>query len=95
VNRSLDGFGGLIISLSMCGSKENALLWMGEIQRNCLNAFRCSKGWRSWRKLCRCNPDATGRNLTGYDALTFWVTQTATLNEVGFGNSFGEIINIW
>jgi hypothetical protein len=40
--------------------------------------------------LCRCNPDATGRNLTGYDALTFWVAQTATLNKVGFGNSFGE-----
>jgi hypothetical protein len=39
-------------------------------------------------------PDATGRNLTGYDALTFKATQTATLNEVGFGNSF-EKINIW
>lgn len=34
--------------------------------------------------------DASGRNLTGYDALTFWVkaSQAATLNEVGFGNDF-------
>jgi hypothetical protein len=39
-------------------------------------------------------PDATGRNLTGYDAFLGKATQTATLNEVGFGNSFGEI-NIW
>ncbi len=36
--------------------------------------------------------DGTGRNLTGYDALTFWVkgSQAATLNEVGFGTDFGE-----
>ena len=36
--------------------------------------------------------DASGRNLTGYDALTFWVkaSQAATLNEVGFGNDFEE-----
>jgi hypothetical protein len=36
--------------------------------------------------------DAIGRDLTGYDALTFWVkaSQAATLNEVGFGNDFEE-----
>lgn len=36
--------------------------------------------------------DAGGRDLTGYDALTFWAksTQAATINEIGFGNSFGE-----
>lgn len=34
--------------------------------------------------------DAIGRDLTGYDALTFWVkaTQAATLNSVGFGEDF-------
>ena len=36
--------------------------------------------------------DGSGRNLTGYDALTFWVkgTQGATLNEIGFGTDFGD-----
>jgi len=34
--------------------------------------------------------DASGRNLTDYDALTFYIkaSQAATLNEVGFGNDF-------
>jgi len=37
--------------------------------------------------------DAVGRDLTDYDALTFWVkaSQAATLNEVGFGNDFEEL----
>ena len=37
-------------------------------------------------------PDATGRDLSGYDALTFWAkaSQTGTINEIGFGNDFGE-----
>lgn len=37
-------------------------------------------------------PDATGRDLSGYDALTFWAkgSQSATINEVGFGNDFNE-----
>jgi hypothetical protein len=37
-------------------------------------------------------PDYGGRNLSGYDALTFWAkaSQGATINEIGFGNDFGE-----
>lgn len=37
-------------------------------------------------------PDNGGRNLTDYDALTFWAraTQAATINEIGFGNDFGD-----
>jgi len=33
-----------------------------------------------------------GRNLTGYDALTFYAkaTQAGTINEIGFGQDFGE-----
>ena len=33
-----------------------------------------------------------GRDLSGYDALTFWAkaTQAGTINEIGFGNDFGE-----
>ncbi len=35
--------------------------------------------------------DGSGRNLTDYDALTFWVksSQGATLNEIGLGTDFG------
>jgi len=37
-------------------------------------------------------PDFTGRDLTAYDALTFWAkaTQAGTINEIGFGTDFGE-----
>ena len=37
-------------------------------------------------------PDMGGRDLSGYDALTFWAkaTKAATINEIGFGNDFGE-----
>ena len=37
-------------------------------------------------------PDNGGRNLTEYDALTFYAkaSQAATINEIGFGNDFGE-----
>jgi hypothetical protein len=35
---------------------------------------------------------SVGRNLTGYDALTFWArgSKAATIDVVGFGNDFGE-----
>ena len=37
-------------------------------------------------------PDMGGRDLSGYDALTFWAkaTKAATINEIGFGQDFGE-----
>ena len=37
-------------------------------------------------------PDFGGRDLSGYDALTFWAkaSQAGTLNEIGFGQDFGE-----
>ncbi len=36
--------------------------------------------------------DGTGRNLTDFDALTFWAkaSQAATINEIGFGVDFDE-----
>jgi hypothetical protein len=36
--------------------------------------------------------DGTGRNLTNYDALTFWAkaSQGAIISEIGFGEDFGE-----
>ena len=35
---------------------------------------------------------SSGRNLSGYDALTFWAkgTQGYTINDIGFGQDFGE-----
>ena len=37
-------------------------------------------------------PDYGGRDLTGYDALTFWAkaSKAANINEIGFGQDFGE-----
>ncbi|MFX0556520.1 glycosyl hydrolase family 16 [Maribacter sp. CXY002] len=37
-------------------------------------------------------PVEVGRNLTEYDALTFWAkaSQAGTINEIGLGNDFGE-----
>ncbi len=37
-------------------------------------------------------PDYGGRDLSGYDALTFWAkaTKAASINEIGFGNDFEE-----
>ncbi len=37
-------------------------------------------------------PDNGGRDLSGYDALTFWAKSTtaATINDIGFGQDFGE-----
>ena len=36
--------------------------------------------------------DGGGRDLSGYDALTFWAkgSQAATINELGFGNDFNQ-----
>jgi len=37
-------------------------------------------------------PDNGGRDLSGFDALTFWAkaSQAGTINEIGFGQDFGE-----
>ncbi|MEL6534957.1 MAG: Ig-like domain-containing protein [Bacteroidota bacterium] len=37
-------------------------------------------------------PDYGGRNLTGFDALTFWAkgSESTFINEIGFGNDFGD-----
>lgn len=37
-------------------------------------------------------PDYGSRDLSGFDALTFWAkaTKAATINEIGFGSDFGE-----
>ncbi len=40
----------------------------------------------------RIDGDGSGRDLSGYDALTFWAkaSQAVTIGEVGFGEDFGE-----
>lgn len=41
--------------------------------------------------ILRIDGDQSGRDLTGYDALTFWAkgSTTASINEIGFGEDFG------
>ncbi len=40
----------------------------------------------------RIDGDGSGRDLSGFDALTFWAkaTQAVTIGEIGFGEDFGE-----
>ncbi len=40
----------------------------------------------------RIDGEGSGRDLTGFDALTFWAkaSQNVTINEMGFGEDFGE-----
>ena len=91
----IDGFSGGLNYFPFSGSKENAFTVDKEVKYKGTASMRFDVprvGDPGGSYAGAIFPDATGRNLTGYDALTFWVkaTQTATLNEVGFGNSFGE-----
>ncbi|MFT5251436.1 MAG: hypothetical protein ACI87N_000415 [Flavobacteriales bacterium] len=91
----IDGFSGGLNYFPFSGSKENAFTVDKEVKYKGTASMRFDVprvGDPGGSYSGAIFPDATGRNLTGYDALTFWVkaTQTATLNEVGFGNSFGE-----
>jgi len=44
----------------------------------------------------RIDGDGSGRDLSGFDALTFWAkaTQAVTIGEIGFGEDFGENIYV-
>jgi hypothetical protein len=91
----IDGFSGGLNYFPFSGSKANAFTVDNEVKYKGTASMRFDVprvGDPGGSYAGAIFPDATGRNLTGYDALTFWVkaTQTATLNEVGFGNSFGE-----
>ena len=91
----IDGFSGGLNYFPFSGSKPNAFSVDKEVKYKGTASMRFdvpSVGDPAGAYAGAIFPDATGRDLTDYDALTFWIkaSQAATLNEVGFGNDFGE-----
>lgn len=90
----LDGFSGSLLYLPFAGSKLDAFTVDDETFFEGTTSMRFdvpNVGDPDGAFAGAIFPDASGRNLTGFDALTFYAkaTKSATLNEVGFGNDFG------
>lgn len=91
----VDGFSGGLQYMPFAGSKLNAFSVDTETKYAGASAMRFdvpNVGDPSGPYSGAIFPDMGGRDLTQYDALTFWAkaTQAGTINEIGFGNSFGE-----
>lgn len=91
----IDGFSGGLQYFPFAGSKLNAFTVDTEVRYLGSSAMRFdvpNEGDPAGAFAGAIFPDNGGRNLTGYDALTFWAkaSQAATINEIGFGNDFGE-----
>lgn len=89
----IDGFSGGLSYDPFGGSKLDAFSVDGEVKYSGSSSMRFdvpSFGDPLGAYAGATFRDGSGRNLSGYDALTFWVkaSQAATLNEVGFGNDF-------
>ena len=90
----IDGFSGGLNYFPFSGSKANAFTVDQEVKYKGTASMRFdvpTVGDPNGAYAGAIFPDATGRDLSDYDALTFWIksTQAATLNEVGLGNDFG------
>ena len=90
----IDGFSGGLNYFPFSGSKANAFTVDQEVKYKGTASMRFdvpTVGDPNGSYAGAIFPDATGRDLSDYDALTFWIksTQAATLNEVGLGNDFG------
>ncbi|MDD2673890.1 MAG: carbohydrate binding domain-containing protein [Flavobacterium sp.] len=90
----IDGFSGGLNYFPFSGSKANAFTVDQEVKYKGTASMRFdvpTVGDPNGAFAGAIFPDATGRDLSDYDALTFWIksTQAATLNEVGLGNDFG------
>jgi hypothetical protein len=90
----IDGFSGGLQYLPFGGSKLDAFKVDTEIHYSGSSSMRFdvpNVGDPGGAFAGAIFPDG-GRNLTDYDALTFWAkaSQGATINEIGFGNDFGE-----
>jgi len=92
----IDGFSGGLEYLPFAGSKLDAFTVDSEVR---VGEFGASMrfdvpnvGDPSGTFAGAIFPDNGGRDLTGYDALTFYAKalQGATINEIGFGNDFGD-----
>lgn len=91
----IDGFSGGLEYFPFAGSKLNAFSVDAEVQYAGSASMRFdvpNVGDPTGTFAGAIFPDNGGRNLTGYDALTFWAkaSQGATINQIGFGNDFGE-----
>ena len=91
----IDGFSGGLEYLPFGGSKLDAFSVDSEERYNGASSMRFdvpNVGDPSGSFAGAIFPDYGGRDLSGYDALTFWAkaTKAATINEIGFGQDFGE-----
>ncbi|MFN5168495.1 MAG: Ig-like domain-containing protein [Cyclobacteriaceae bacterium] len=91
----IDGFSGGLDYFPFSGSKPTAFVVDTETRYSGSAAMRFdvpNVGDPAGAYAGAIFPDMGGRNLTEYDALTFWAkaTQADTVNEIGFGNDFGE-----
>jgi hypothetical protein len=91
----IDGFSGGLQYFPFAGSKLNAFTVDAETRYAGASSMRFdvpNVGDPSGAYAGAIFPDAGGRDLSGFDALTFWAkaTQAGTINEIGFGNDFGE-----
>jgi hypothetical protein len=91
----IDGFSGGLQYFPFAGSKLNAFTVDTETRYAGSASMRFdvpNVGDPSGAYAGAIFPDNGGRDLSGYDALTFWAkaSQSATINEIGFGNNFGE-----
>ncbi|QBA64732.1 hypothetical protein [Muriicola soli] len=91
----IDGFSGGLEYLPFAGSKLNAFSVDTETRYKGESSMRFdvpNVGDPDGSFAGAIFPDMGGRDLSGYDALTFWAkaTKAATINEIGFGQDFGE-----
>ena len=91
----IDGFSGGLEYLPFSGSKLDAFSVDSEVKYAGTTSMRFdvpNVGDPTGSFAGAIFPDYGGRDLSGYDALTFWAkaTKAATINEIGFGQDFGE-----
>ncbi|WP_232625170.1 glycosyl hydrolase family 16 [Pareuzebyella sediminis] len=91
----IDGFSGGLQYFPFAGSKFDAFDVDTEVKYSGTSSMRLDVpnfGDPGGAYAGAIFPDQTGRNLTGFDALTFWAkaSQAGTINEIGLGNDFGE-----
>ena len=93
----IDGFSGGLEYLPFAGSVFNAFDVDSENKYKGTSSMRIdvpNVGDPSGAYAGAIFPDYSGRDLSGFDALTFWAkaSQAATINEIGFGNDFGNMV---
>jgi hypothetical protein len=91
----IDGFSGGLQYLPFAGSKLNAFTVDTETRYSGTASMRFdvpNVGDPSGAYAGAIFPDNGGRDLSGFDALTFYAkaSQSGTINEIGFGNDFAE-----